>query len=90
MKVSEVETDVPLPPAQGEKGSAPRSALGKAIGRMGNGQSFLTTMNRQTVYSLARYYSIKVTIRKQPDGQLRVWRIAEFLKPTKPKETKCK
>ena len=66
--------NVPMPPAP--RASGPRSDLGDLLSKMKKGQSFLTRMNRGTVYSLSRYYGIRVSVRAEgDDGQLRVWRI---------------
>jgi hypothetical protein len=68
-----IEDDVPLP---GVRGGGPRTELGFLLNSMTPGQSFLTRTNRATVYSLARYYGIPVSVRAEGD-QMRVWRISE-------------
>jgi hypothetical protein len=67
-----IEDDVPLP---GVRGGGPRTELGFLLNSMTPGQSFLTKTKRPTIYSLARYYGIAVSVRNDPSGQYRVWRI---------------
>jgi hypothetical protein len=73
MKAEEhvIEDNIPIP---GVRGGGPRSELGFLLNEMKEGQSFLTSTNRATIYSLARYYKITVSVRAEGD-QLRVWRI---------------
>jgi hypothetical protein len=74
MKVMEhkLEDGIPLP---GVKGGGPRTELGFLLHEMKDGQSFLTRTNRATIYSLARYYGMTVSVRAEGD-QLRVWKIS--------------
>lgn len=66
-----VEYGIPLP---GVKGGGPRTELGFLLNEMQEGGSFLTRTNRATIYSLARYYGITVSVRIEGD-QYRVWKI---------------
>jgi hypothetical protein len=68
---AEILSDIPLP----NRPTGPRSELGRLLSTVKPGQSFVTKMQRETVYSLARYYGIRVAIRTSKDGEMRVWRI---------------
>jgi hypothetical protein len=67
---AEILSDIPLP----NRSTGPRSELGRLLSTVKPGQSFVTKMQRETVYSLARYYGIRVAIRTS-EGEMRVWRI---------------
>jgi hypothetical protein len=74
-----IEYGIPIPAV---RGGGPRTEIGYLLTTMKDGESFLTSTNRATIYSLARYYEIKVSVRAEGD-QLRVWRISENQQPTK-------
>ena len=65
-----IEKGIPIPSRTGA-----RSVLGKLIQKLRMGDSFVTDMQRESVYSLARYYGIRIAVRATGDGKMRVWRI---------------
>lgn len=64
-----IESNIPLPATMG-----PRSELSKMLARMKPKQSFTTSRQVSSIYSLARYYGIKIAVRDLGDGSVRVWR----------------
>jgi hypothetical protein len=78
----EIEYGIPIP---GVRGGGPRTELGLLLNTMKNdGGSFLTDTKRATIYSLARYYGITVSVRAE-GKKLRVWRLSDeqINEPTK-------
>lgn len=75
---TKIEDGIPIPEV---RGGGPRTELGFLLNEMTDGQSFLTDTNRATVYSLARYYGITVSVRAEGD-RMRVWKISDK-QPTK-------
>ena len=71
MKTPTLDKDVPIPAPR----VGPRSELGSHLAAMEIGNSFQTRMQRNTIYSLARYYHISVAVRKEKNG-FRVWRVS--------------
>jgi len=65
-----LEQNIPLPDSSG-----PRSTLGKLLESMKVGESFTTSRQQSSIYSLARYYQIEVAIRTLSGGAVRVWRV---------------
>jgi hypothetical protein len=64
-----MESGIPIPAQR------PRSELGKTIVAMKVGNSFVVTdKHRNALYSHARYYGRKISIRACDDGMIRVWR----------------
>ena len=68
-----IADNIPLPET---KGAGPRSELARLISSMSVGHSFQTSMLRGSIYSLARYYGVRVAIRNE-GKMLRVWRVAD-------------
>ena len=64
-----LEKNVPLPK------HGPTSELGKILHKMKKDESFVTSRQVESIYSLARYYRIEVAIRSLGGGKVRVWRV---------------
>jgi hypothetical protein len=65
-----IDHDIPIPNKINEKG------VSSAIQSLKIGESFeCESSNRSSAYSSARYYKMKVAVRKTKNGKIRVWRI---------------
>lgn len=72
-----IEKSVPLPPVINGVTHGQYIELTKIMKSMNIDDSFLMPVNcRAGCRSVADRAKIKITVRKQPDGQIRVWRIA--------------
>lgn len=78
-----VEYGIPIPEV---RGGGPRTELGFLLVTMKDGGSFLTSTNRATIYSLARYYGITVSVRAEGD-RMRVWKISDKQQTTEGEKT---
>lgn len=64
-----IEHNVPMPNRR-------NTGLAEAIKALKVGDSFLIPVNRRaTAHGIARYNGYRVSVRKDTDGNMRIWRI---------------
>ena len=65
------KSDVPVP----RRRHGPITELGRRLQSLPVGEYFETNINRNNIYSHARYYKVSVACRTLQNGKLGVWRI---------------